>query len=121
VVGTVVVEVVVVEVVVVGVVVVGVVVVVVVEVGSVVVGTVVVEPLVVVAEVTDFADLPYFAVSSIAKVLEFAPAAAASVNAAVVSAAPPHPTLISANATDVVRRLIRKAGLFWLMSYSLIQ
>jgi hypothetical protein len=61
------------------------------EVEVVVVGTVVVELFVGVAAAPDFADLPYFAVSSIDSVLEFAPAAVASASAAVVSAAPPQP------------------------------
>jgi hypothetical protein len=60
-------------------------------------------------------------VSSIVRVVALAPATAASVNAAVVSAAPPHPVLISASAADVAIRLIRKTGLLWLIRYSLIQ
>ncbi len=60
-------------------------------------------------------------VSSKFRVVASAPATAASVNAADVSAAPPHPVLISASATDVAIRLIRKIGLLWLIRYSLIQ
>ena len=60
-------------------------------------------------------------VSSRSRVVASAPATAASVTAAVVSAAPPHPAFISASAMEVARMLIRKAGLFWLIGYSLIQ
>jgi hypothetical protein len=60
-------------------------------------------------------------VSSSVKVVAVVPATAASVNAAVVSDTPPHPALISASATDVAIRLIRKTGLLWLIRYSLIQ
>jgi hypothetical protein len=88
----------------------------------VVVGTVEVELLVVEAVVPErFDSRRRRLVSSRVRLVAFVPATAASVIAAEVSPAPPHPELINESVIEAESRLIRKTGLCWLIEYSLIQ